>query len=62
MTERNLPPYLQTVLGVKKCSACDQVFPKDAKPSLSQAFATHVREVHKKEEPKDRAKNAEGAE
>src|SRR5690348_7475062 len=47
MRREKIPPYLTTVLGKKRCSACGLVFPKDSKPSLSKAFAEHVRSVHK---------------
>jgi hypothetical protein len=47
MPRPNLPPYLTTVTGKKRCSACGIEFPKDCKPSVSKAFAEHVRKVHK---------------
>jgi hypothetical protein len=46
MSRPNLPPYLFTRLGKKECSICRKVFPKDSKPSISKAFAEHVRVVH----------------
>jgi hypothetical protein len=48
MLRKHMPPHLVTVRGVKKCSLCSERFPEDAKPSLSKAFAAHVRTVHGK--------------
>jgi len=53
MRREKIPPYLTTVLGKKRCSACGMVFPKDSKPSLSKAFAEHVRSVHKPKKTED---------
>lgn len=47
MRKSGIAPYLTTAMGKKCCSACGQVFPKGVKPSLSRAFAEHVRKVHK---------------
>jgi hypothetical protein len=47
MGRQKLPPYLTTVMGKKRCSACGLEFPKNSKPSLSKAFAEHIRKVHK---------------
>jgi hypothetical protein len=47
MPKSKLPAHLITVLGVKRCSLCKEAFAKDVKPSLSQAFAEHVRSLHK---------------
>jgi hypothetical protein len=55
MQRANLPPYLTTVGGKKVCSVCGLEFPKGVKPSLSQAFADHFRQVHKNK-PKDKDK------
>jgi hypothetical protein len=44
----NIPPYLTTVSEKKVCSVCGLEFPKDSKPSVSRAFAEHVRKIHKK--------------
>lgn len=44
-------PHLTTVDEIKCCSICQKQFPEDSKPSISKAFATHVREEHKKAEP-----------
>lgn len=53
MHRQKIPPYLTTVLGKKRCSVCGLVFPKDSKPSLSKAFAEHVRNAHKPKKPED---------
>jgi hypothetical protein len=47
MSRPKLPAHLLTRLGKKACSLCGQVFPKNVQPSLSKAFAKHVREQHK---------------
>ena len=47
MQRANLPAYLTTVNGKKVCSVCGLHFPKDSKPSISKAFALHVRETHR---------------
>lgn len=39
--------YLTTKLGKKQCSAFGLEFPLDSKPSISRAFAAHVREAHR---------------
>jgi hypothetical protein len=44
-----LPPYLVVFPGspkMKRCSVRGTQFAADAKPSLSKAFAAHVREIH----------------
>jgi len=51
MRRSNLPPYLTTVMGKKRCSACDMEFPKDSRPSVSKAFAEHVRKAHRPKMP-----------
>ena len=33
---------------VKCCSMCGKKFPEDSKPSISKAFAAHVREEHQR--------------
>jgi hypothetical protein len=40
--------HLTTKDGVKCCSMCGKHFPQDAKPSISKAFAAHVREEHQR--------------
>jgi hypothetical protein len=56
MSRPQLPPYLFTRLGKKECSICRKVFPKDSKPSISKAFAEHVRQAHpRKGSGKDKA-------
>jgi hypothetical protein len=52
MPKPNLPPHLVTDSGeIKLCSHCRKEFPADSKPSLSKAFAAHVRNEHKDEKP-----------
>ena len=48
MSRKHMPPYLITVKGTKKCSLCDEPFSDDSKPSVSKAFASHVRTAHAK--------------
>lgn len=43
-------PHLKTIDDVKYCSLCNKAFPEDSKPSISKAFAAHVRQDHKKPE------------
>jgi hypothetical protein len=38
-------------MGKKRCSACGLEFPKGSEPSLSKAFAEHIRKVHKPQKP-----------
>lgn len=47
MAHKQMSAHLMTTLGKKHCSICKEMFAKDAKPSLSQAFAEHVRREHK---------------
>lgn len=42
----NLPPHLVSNGDVKCCSVCKEEFRLDAQPSLSWAFAKHIREAH----------------
>ena len=42
-----IPPYLTTSHSQKRCSKCGEVFPKDSKPSISKAFAEHVKAAHR---------------
>jgi len=48
MPKTSLRPYLVSSGGAKCCSVCQQVFLKDAKPSMRKAFAEHARKVHLK--------------
>ena len=41
-----LPPHLMSQGKLKRCSVCGQTFGLDSQPSLSKAFAEHVRTVH----------------
>jgi hypothetical protein len=47
MAKPPMAPYLTTTLGKKCCSLCRMVFTKDMKPSLSKAFAEHIRTKHR---------------
>ena len=42
----SLPAHLISRHKLKRCSICGQTFSDDAKPSLSKAFADHVRVAH----------------
>jgi hypothetical protein len=46
MRESSIGPHLVPKHNVKLCSVCKKEFPLDVKPSLSQAFAEHVRKEH----------------
>ena len=46
MPKAPLPPHLIERDAVKQCSDCGEKFTADSKPSLSKAFAKHVREKH----------------
>jgi hypothetical protein len=47
---KQLPPHLVPAHNgeKKRCSVCHEEFTADAKPSLSKAFAQHVREKHQR--------------
>ena len=47
MPKSLLPLHLITSNREKRCSECGLVFDKDAKPSVSRAFADHVRKDHR---------------
>ena len=47
MAHLKMPPHLIDHNGVKRCSACDVAFPPGSQPSISKAFAAHVRDEHK---------------
>lgn len=47
MPKSLLPPHLISFGTVKRCSECETIFDKDAKPSVSRAFADHVRKKHR---------------
>lgn len=47
MPKSLLPPHLISVGAMKRCSECETTFDKGAKPSLSRAFADHVRNKHR---------------
>jgi hypothetical protein len=49
-----LPAHLVTSNEVKRCSLCNQEFANDAKPSLSKAFAEHVKQAHKVQKPTEK--------
>jgi hypothetical protein len=53
MGRAKIPPYLTTVSGKKCCSVCGLEFPKGVKPSLSKAFAEHIRKIHKAKNEND---------
>lgn len=44
-------PHLKTIDDVKYCSVCNKAFPADSQPSISKAFAAHVKQDHKKPVP-----------
>lgn len=46
MPTKKMPPHLIEVNRRKRCSECGKVFSPDSKPSLSKAFAQHVRSEH----------------
>ena len=46
-----LPIYLITVKGVRRCSACGEPFSDDSMPKVTQAFRSHVEEVHRTADP-----------
>jgi hypothetical protein len=62
MVKRNvsqkLPPHLVSNGDVKRCSECGVPFSNDVKPSLSKAFAEHIRTAHKQTDTKVTAKAA----
>jgi hypothetical protein len=41
------PAHLIDDEGVKRCSMCTMAFPDDVRPSMSVAFAEHIRKAHK---------------
>jgi len=41
-----LPPHLIERNGIKICSTCRLAFSTDSKPSISKAFAAHIRAKH----------------
>lgn len=47
MTRTILPPYLTSIGGVKRCSACHHPFDSSKLTSLGAAFRKHVEEVHR---------------
>jgi hypothetical protein len=46
LTEPKLLPHLVDYQGAKRCSVCKMLFPPDARPSMSTAFAEHVLKAH----------------
>jgi hypothetical protein len=54
MVRKRLPAHLVTSNEVKRCSLCNKEFTADAKPSLSKAFAQHVKQVHRVEKPAEK--------
>jgi hypothetical protein len=53
-----IPPYLARRLGELYCSACGLHFPALSEPSLSRAFADHIRHAHPKKEEKKPSQKA----
>jgi hypothetical protein len=47
MIRKKMAAHLKTVMGKKRCSICNKIFSNEVKPSLSKAFAEHVRQEHK---------------
>jgi hypothetical protein len=44
--ERRPPPHLISSGNLKHCSVCGHPFQPDVKPSMSVAFADHLRKAH----------------
>ena len=44
------PPHLIDYQGANRCSICKMPFSPDALPSVDEAFADHVRKVHRLED------------
>jgi hypothetical protein len=46
MAKSSPAPYLANDHGLKRCSLCGYPFDLDVKPSMSEAFAEHLRKAH----------------
>ena len=44
--ERRQPPHLISAGNLKHCSVCGHPFKPDVQPSMSEAFADHMRKAH----------------
>jgi hypothetical protein len=49
MSDKKMAPHLVDRGGEKGCSACSMIFKADVTPSISRAFAEHIRQVHRPE-------------
>ena len=47
MPAKRSHPRLIDYQGARRCSVCKMPFPPDAKPSVPEAFAQHLINVHK---------------
>jgi hypothetical protein len=47
MMRKRMPPHLIDYQGAMRCSICKMPFPPDLTPSQGEAFAEHVKKLHR---------------